>query len=484
MRREILIAVPGGALSPGLLRELARFAHQNRVDRIRVTHRQGLALRFPSHIHPRLQLPAEFRELSEASDNAMSSVWACHPENSFAWINESRLLELLRSLPKQEGFSIALSEPRAKLPGLWESDLDFAASPVAEHWRLSWRQKGKRIFLDSLVPSHLLSSVASLLMADLSSENGATIDLSEKIQNKFSKSMLENISSESAGLPGIALSQEGFLEDRGSYQLGIFRNNHNFSALFLDELGYLCRKNQIGKIYLTPMHGILIKNIPRESKAEWSELMSRHNINLRHNQNELGFRMGVAELSLRSYLLSQLDKHDLSLGSQICSIERDAKRPWELFSSDLAVVLKKAMLFNQYDLFVRQNGAEDSEKNSFRHLGRFVNRRELAQAFCEALKERRLFETSGSSAQQKERQEATESTQARAFQLRQGQQCPDCGFLYEEDFGDPLSLLPAGTPWAQTPENYECPVCACPKESFISIKIHTKSKGGSHVLQT
>jgi rubredoxin len=44
-----------------------------------------------------------------------------------------------------------------------------------------------------------------------------------------------------------------------------------------------------------------------------------------------------------------------------------------------------------------------------------------------------------------------------------------CGYVYDEAMGDPENGIPAGTKWADVPEDYECPVCGAGKSAFTEI---------------
>ena len=44
--------------------------------------------------------------------------------------------------------------------------------------------------------------------------------------------------------------------------------------------------------------------------------------------------------------------------------------------------------------------------------------------------------------------------------------CSVCGYVYDPEEGDPESGVPAGTPFAELPEDWTCPVCGAPKEEF------------------
>lgn len=45
-------------------------------------------------------------------------------------------------------------------------------------------------------------------------------------------------------------------------------------------------------------------------------------------------------------------------------------------------------------------------------------------------------------------------------------QCVICGFVYDEAQGLPSEGIPAGTPWADVPEDWLCPECSMGKADF------------------
>lgn len=49
-------------------------------------------------------------------------------------------------------------------------------------------------------------------------------------------------------------------------------------------------------------------------------------------------------------------------------------------------------------------------------------------------------------------------------------QCTDCGYIYDPDQGDPENGIPAGTPFAELPDDWVCPVCGAPKSEFVRVK--------------
>ena len=44
--------------------------------------------------------------------------------------------------------------------------------------------------------------------------------------------------------------------------------------------------------------------------------------------------------------------------------------------------------------------------------------------------------------------------------------CNVCGYVYDEEVGDPEHGIPAGTAWKDVKEDWVCPVCGVGKDQF------------------
>lgn len=44
--------------------------------------------------------------------------------------------------------------------------------------------------------------------------------------------------------------------------------------------------------------------------------------------------------------------------------------------------------------------------------------------------------------------------------------CTVCGYIYEQDNGDPDSGINPGTPFEALPDDWACPVCGATKDKF------------------
>ncbi|MBQ8188577.1 MAG: rubredoxin [Lachnospiraceae bacterium] len=47
--------------------------------------------------------------------------------------------------------------------------------------------------------------------------------------------------------------------------------------------------------------------------------------------------------------------------------------------------------------------------------------------------------------------------------------CEVCGYIYDEEVGDPDNGIAPGTPWENVPEDYLCPLCMVGKEFFQPV---------------
>jgi rubredoxin len=49
--------------------------------------------------------------------------------------------------------------------------------------------------------------------------------------------------------------------------------------------------------------------------------------------------------------------------------------------------------------------------------------------------------------------------------------CVICGYVYEEEKGDPVAGIPPGTRWEDVPLSWRCPDCGAGKEDFEMVEV-------------
>lgn len=48
-------------------------------------------------------------------------------------------------------------------------------------------------------------------------------------------------------------------------------------------------------------------------------------------------------------------------------------------------------------------------------------------------------------------------------------ECIACGYIYDEELGDPDNGVAPGTKWEDVPEDWVCPLCGVGKEEFEEV---------------
>jgi rubredoxin len=49
--------------------------------------------------------------------------------------------------------------------------------------------------------------------------------------------------------------------------------------------------------------------------------------------------------------------------------------------------------------------------------------------------------------------------------------CVNCGWVYDQEKGDPTGGIPPGTPWEDVPNDWKCPDCGSSKADFDMTEI-------------
>ena len=48
--------------------------------------------------------------------------------------------------------------------------------------------------------------------------------------------------------------------------------------------------------------------------------------------------------------------------------------------------------------------------------------------------------------------------------------CSGCGYVYDVEKGAPEDAIPPGTPFAEVPEDWVCPICGLGKDAFAPLE--------------
>ncbi len=484
---------PGGVFSPGALGELARAAQQFGSEAIRVALDQKLALNLPDARSAKaFRLSAAARIFASSADrlSVSSSIAGVDTDTNAGtpWLTESVYLDLIALCGSQTRSPenaaaprrVHIGDPRLSLSPRYPSDWNFLAADIRHHWHPGvYDQHGVLRTAPYLLPSYLLGQVLEAGAEFAASHGNADEpgeDILEWLSRRFADSIL-TVSTTHDYTPVIPAPEksiapyEGLNEthDGSSLWLGVCRPAPGFSPLFLDELAYLCRKYEVGRIYSTHWHSLIIKNIPLASRSDWLALIARHGLNLRHDSAALYWQVADAYETIRERMVQALRATDAGTAGLSFAVGPTALRSGTL----IAMVPEGRRLFGEvFALYHRQNF--DCSRHHWQKFAGGLRIRELIQAVCElraqflAEFQVKRREPGGGSIEIEAPLAADESAPATTEHADLALwSCPDCQTVYEPRYGDIRSGTPENTSFEELPDEFRCPVCEAPREAFV-----------------
>lgn len=278
---------------------------------------------------------------------------------------------------------------------------------------------------------------------------------------------------EELDLPEFSLPYyEGFNRYGQRSWLGLYRRDEQFSIAFLLDVCALCLKTRIGELCTTPWKSLIIKGIEEKDRAAWSYILGKHNVNVRHAANELAWQTEDNTddgAELKRYVMRYFEKNDTRTFGLCFGVQTLPKS--EVFGSVLIrkrplVQIGRLSLFSVYDLYFTDNFNPNSrtyhlfERGLFKvHVPNQINR------LCRKFSARRVQEITETVRLEPDKPEPTFKESATIHQ------CPHCFTVYDEQYGDVLNDIPAGTTFGNLPATYTCSTCDAPKEEFRAIQV-------------
>ncbi len=265
--------------------------------------------------------------------------------------------------------------------------------------------------------------------------------------------------------------------NNGKSWMGVYRRDELFNVDFLKELCRLCLETKIGQLCSTPWKSVIVKGIDEKNKLQWSGLLDKYQLNMRHAANELNFQVEdncTEGVQLKNYLVKKLNDEDTRTFGLCIGIKTRNKS--EVFSSIL--VKRKPLLllfgwgfFHVYDILC----AEDFNPNKrtgfvfSSNNPKFLLAEQLHRSIL-AFYRNRAGKSEAAEKMIPVKKEAEKKSAAAYVH-----QCKHCLSVYDETAGDPEKNISAGVKFESLPAAYTCPLCDAEKEAFVKIE---KSKLG------
>lgn len=484
---HIKINLSGGIASPGFLKDILGAAWRANVRKVRFGSRQQLLMTV--HYEDMRFLEADFRKLrigyevnTDRRPNIVSSYCGEEVFRTGQWLNASEYHSVLDSFEPESaapdelrpGLKINISDSNQSFTPFFTGNLNFISSPEPHFWYLYIRLKQTNTVFrwDNLVYSNEIGRLSRvledcMLQEGINEEHALKSAVAERIRYVFQPAQHD------LELPSFSLPYyEGFNRYESRTWLGLYRRDEEFSIEFLLDVCALCLKTRVGEICATPWKSLIIKGIEDQHREAWSNILGKHNINVRHAANELAWQTedhNADGAALKNELIRHFSKNDTRTFGLCFGIQTRPKS--EVFGS--VIIRKRPLLrigqlplFSVYDLYYTENFNPNSRAQVLFERGLFkIHLPAQLERLC------RRFNNQRSRELLKTMPPEPDEARAAVKPARLAHQCPDCLTVYDPEYGDILGDILSGTAFEDLPATYSCPTCDNAKQNFVTIEL-------------
>jgi rubredoxin len=475
----------GGIISPGDLYNILVAAGKASVLNVKFglrqqllieTDRQGAAL-----IANELDvLSIRYECDSDEYPNIVSSYPAEEIFITNTWLSEGVYKDIFDLIDYQPRLKINISDSNQSFTPLLTGNINWVASPVAQHfWHLFIRFPKTNVVYEwkDMVYTNDVARMSRQVEELIFSQRKKFYDNTEAAgdllytlvqhENYITKPVEAALKLPVFNLP----YYEGLNRYNDKYWLGIYRRDELFTLDFLKEVCLLCLQTKIGQLCSSPWKSLIIKGVEEKDRQQWSMLLAKHQVNVRHAANELNFQVedNCREgLVLKKFLVKHLSNDDTRTFGICIGIKTRKKS--EVFSSILVrrrplLRIGRWGLLHVYDILCAKD-FNPNERTGFVYSKgnpKILLPEQLRRAIL-AFYEHQSKQVPA--AVKKTRKDIA----AKPMKKEYVYQCSHCLSVYDEATGEPDNAIAAGTRFNQLPETYSCPVCESGKEEFSKIE--------------
>ncbi|MGV3602271.1 MAG: rubredoxin [Dyadobacter fermentans] len=480
---HIKINLPGGIASPGYLKDILSAAWNANVRKVRFGSRQQLLMTV--HYEDMRFLEGDFKKLgifyevnTDRRPNIVSSYCGEEVFRTGQWLNASEYHSVLDSFDFEAswkpGLKINISDSNQSFTPFFTGNLNFISSPEPHFWYLYVRLKQTNTVFkwDGLVYTNEIGRLSRvmdecILDEQINEENALKAAVNERIR------YVSQPAQQDLELPSFSLPYyEGFNRYESRTWLGLYRRDEEFSIDFLLDVCTLCLNTRVGEICTTPWKSLVIKGIEDQYRESWSNILGKHNINVRHAANELAWQTEDHNgdgAELKNELIRHFSKNDTRTFGLCFGIQTRPKS--EVFGSVL--IRKRPLLrigqlpvFSVYDLYYTENFNPNSRTQVLFEKGLFkIHLPAQLERLCRRFNNQRSRDTL------KTMLSEPDEAKTAVRPVKTAHQCPDCMTIYDPEFGDILGDIPPGTAFEDLPAAYCCPTCDAGKANFLPVEL-------------
>lgn len=468
--------VKGGFLSPADLLKIMGISKSLGNKYVLFGSRQDIM--FPSNDASETDLEKAFRSINidyevgsdqSTYQNIVSSYAVVNVVDTTNWLKADSYNVVIDSFEYKPKIKINIVDPVQSLVPLFTGELNFIASKEENYWYLYIRDPRKGNVVECwprLIFGQDISKIAHELEdIFLKYLPFTTEELYMVLKNNNVRINYKPIS-EKLKFPETTFPYYEGLNAmlNNQYWLGLYWRNNQYDIDFMSAACRLCQETNIGKINIIPWKAFIIKGIKASDRLRWEKLMGKFGINERHSSLELNWHLPVINpeaLELKRFLVRELDQQDISTHGLTFTIKTN--REMFLFT---AIVIEKNLEAgitpgDHYTILYAKN----FNPNNIVYLtyARGVKKEmiptlliELSKLYFRQLNpEKELVDEA--------KPDAQNTGKVTIYQ------CSNCLTIYDQQYGDSLSNIPAGTSFDNLPDTYQCHVCDSPKKYFVAV---------------
>ncbi len=469
--------VKGGFLSPADLLKIMELSKNLGNKYVLFGSRQDIM--FPTQGADEKSLEKAFRainiEYEVGSDqsiyqNIVSSYAAVNVVETTNWVKEDTYNVVIDGFEYMPRLKINIVDPVQGLVPLFTGELNFIASKEENYWYLYIRDPRKGQVIESwprlIYGQDIPKITRELEKIFLELLPFTAEELHMVLKNNYVRINYKPIQEQ------LKFSETPFPYYEGlnamlnnQYWLGLYWRNNQYDIDFMTAACRLCQETNISKINIIPWKAFIIKGIKASDRIRWEKLMGKFGINERHSSLELNWHLPVMDreaLELKKFLVRELDQQDISTHGLTFTIKTG--RDMFLFT---AIVIEKSA----------QIGSTPGENYNILYAKNFNPNNVVHHTYARGVKKEMipslLIELSKLYFRQLNPEKEHTSEVKKDVHVNgyiTSYQCSNCLTIYDKQYGDPTSGIPAGIAFEDLPDSYKCHVCDSIKKYFLPIK--------------
>ncbi len=471
------ILIKGGVTSPGELKDIISMLEAAGLTEVYFGSRQDLLFPLKDSNEEQLENISKFNTdiIGQRSHQNIVCSYVCADIFDMThWLKGSTYLYILEGFDYLPQLKINITDPKQRLVPIFSGNLNFIASNSEDYWYLNiqlphWPEAAYYPVLIYSWDIVTISKAIEGIYEDILDIEELFFVLNKQLttNNKTFETPLQ--------VPYTTFPYYEGMNRMGldQYWLGLYWRNNRYDLDFLKEFCGFCLDNSIGKICITPWKSFIVKGIKQESRPRLEQFLGQWGINVRHSQLEMNWHIPVGDmeaLELKKFIVRSFDQNDISTYGLTFGISNDVGKRAHFAS---VIIEKNSAPTIVKDFEVRPTfnvlhfKAFDPNTQQYEAYAQDVDKIELPGLLMELSK--KYFKDLGN---ESHREQVKKSNSQNT--VREVHQCQACFTVYDKSYGDPVAAIQEGTAFDDLPENYTCPVCGAPKDTFEKAALQLK----------